>query len=364
MSDEDLRQNPVLLYNMIEHLNYIRSYYLNHLTKEISHELAHAAEEIKWDQFPEHSLRMEAMDDISNVVNRFYLWGLNTTDFIKARHYFGDYKWSGFYGGARWEEITEWTQKLWAAGEIPQQRYNEELFVKIADVVFIIDTIHSLQHNRNLILEDLPHGEREWLDVALEIVKHSKSSWHIMDKMSDMELKKQLFRNRMVAQEGGERISSYGSIFGDWFDKTREAMESGDFSLPGFGFIGKLIKKADSNDIDAFLDTLEDNLDILINNSQLLYRHLLYCLIENTNFYKKDFIINIFYIVMGINKEEFWRELLILFSHSRKPNELKQLKAALEVIMADGSLNSFYQSGISRLLGTVNQYLELSNTNG
>lgn len=35
LSEEDLKQNPVLLYEMIEHLNYIREYYLEYLFEQI-----------------------------------------------------------------------------------------------------------------------------------------------------------------------------------------------------------------------------------------------------------------------------------------------------------------------------------------
>lgn len=189
LSPKDLQENPILLYNMVEHLNYIREYYLNYFVSEIADELGYFPDAV-------HGVSSELCEQIEDWVEDF-----SYDDFEQAIPYFRDYLWdnSGI-GGPVWAEIAYWADKLWKVGKIPQQPYSHRLMKHISSLVLIVDTIHSLQHNTDIALVDLPEQEFKWLGFALEVVKHIKTPYQASQLSGNRELIEYM-RNQDMLQD-------------------------------------------------------------------------------------------------------------------------------------------------------------------
>jgi len=242
LSGEDLRQNPILLYGIIEHLNYIRDYYLRFLLKAIVGELGYAvikdscnhdnwaftytaddalgdgiAQEPFFSQYYEpiqlwdipswrdkywnhnyyeddilgcedkfkeiyerdiklkngircFKLKDEYINFIEKIEKLEYPNLLKDSDYNTIKSLFNDLWWDHDFGGNLWANITEWTQRLQKNGPLPQNKYSQNLFNKIQKLIMTIDTIHSLEHNTNKVLTELPGGEHKWMQKALDIV--------------------------------------------------------------------------------------------------------------------------------------------------------------------------------------------------
>jgi len=197
LSDEDLRNNPVFLFEMIEHLNHIRIYYLEYLFKEIGDELNHILapgsesgcfsrlksviedsiaykESFLSNQAP-YVLKGEIKERIKDVVHRFYRADIiNNSDLDAAKYWFSVLPWNDSFGGRPWADVVDWTKELRGVGNIAQEEWNPGLMQTVRKLIFVLDTIHSISHNTNMLLIDLPEKEKEWLFLALEIVKHSE----------------------------------------------------------------------------------------------------------------------------------------------------------------------------------------------
>jgi hypothetical protein len=205
LSKEDLKDNPTLLYNMIEHLNHIREYYLEYLAKEISEELEHA-------RYDTRKTDDEILEEIDYLIEDF-----SYDDFEKAVFYFTNLLWSDEgIGGVAWAELTQWADKLYKIGEIPQQSYTPKIMQHILDMTFIIDTIHSLQHNTNIALIDLPENEKEWLGVALEVAKHTRTPYSVSQLSGNKELM-QYLRDKDKMQQLPTK--GHADIYVDTFEK-------------------------------------------------------------------------------------------------------------------------------------------------
>jgi len=201
LTEEDLKENPVLLFEMIEHLNYIRNYYLEYLAEEISKELGNYCMS-SIGNIPEEETEFEEFDVF---LDNYELMSFSEK-LIKAHHYFKDYRWSIPFGGKPWAKITEWTKKLNDIGEIPQQKYSPMLFSKIYKLIMIIDTIHSLEHNTSLVLRDLPEEEHKWLRLALEIARASTSIRDLATLSKDRGLLNHLYRRGFPGEDRSENL--------------------------------------------------------------------------------------------------------------------------------------------------------------
>jgi len=205
LSKEDLQKNPTLFYNMIEHLNYIREYYLQYFLKEIPGELEYA-------RYETIHTNEETLNIIDDLINNF-----SYDDFEKAALYFANLYWRDeLIGGAAWVEISQWADKLWKIGEIPQALYTPNLMQQVLNTVFIIDTIHSLQHNTNMALIDLPENEARWLGVALEVVKHIQTPYQASQLSNNKELMRYL-RNQDELRQLPTK--SHADIYVNAFEK-------------------------------------------------------------------------------------------------------------------------------------------------
>ena len=198
---EDLKDNPILLYEMIEHLNYIRDYYLKYLIKEIRGELGH------W-LYKADIVELDDLNykEVSKFQTEFYsfLDYFGAEDLTKAYHYFNNYTWRTAFGGEPWAKITEWTKKLNDIGEIPQEKFNPGLYSQIYKLIMILDTIHSIEHNTSMVLRDLPKGEKKWLYLALEVVKNAKNPYGLINMSKDRNLSNYLNQKRMIDQKDME----------------------------------------------------------------------------------------------------------------------------------------------------------------
>ena len=152
LTEENLKDNPVILYDMIDHLNYIRGYYLTYLVSHISSEIYHAEGKIiSKKNSIEEILTLKEQEELLKIRTKtrrnFNNNKYTNLDFENAEKIFRDYYWYGAYGGEAWGIITEWTKKLYNIGEISQEEFGMNLFNKIQKLIMAIDTIHSLEHN-------------------------------------------------------------------------------------------------------------------------------------------------------------------------------------------------------------------------
>lgn len=108
-------------------------------------------------------------------MHRFYRADIiNNSDLDAAKYWFSVLPWNDIFGGKPWADVVDWTKELRGVGNIAQEEWNPGLMQTVRKLIFILDTIHSISHNTNMLLVDLPEKEKEWLFLALEIVKHSK----------------------------------------------------------------------------------------------------------------------------------------------------------------------------------------------
>jgi hypothetical protein len=104
------------------------------------------------------------------------------------------------YGGKSWGQITKWTKELYDIGKIPQEKYSPGLFNLIYKLVMAIDTIHSLEHNTDSLLIELPEKEKVWMRMALEIVKNSKNFYDVAKLSKDINIIQYFFVDKMLNQ--------------------------------------------------------------------------------------------------------------------------------------------------------------------
>jgi len=256
LTEEDLKNNPVLLFNMIEHLNYIRKYYLNYFLKEIPEELKHA----RWNA----RMNEETLDTLSELIATF-----DFHDFEEAILYFSHYIWEEGMGGAPWAEIAQWVDRLWKIGEISQEVYSIKLMKHILELIFIIDTIHSLQHNTNIALVDLPQQEKIWLRIALEIAKHTETPYQMAQLSKNKELIQHLRTQDQLQQKPTQ---SQNDIYVHGIQKfiydyltERDFEESADKI---YVIVDQIIRVMNANIAIHFAQALQ-NIEISLNNELL-----------------------------------------------------------------------------------------------
>jgi len=176
LSDETLMRHPELLYDFVMKLNSIREYYLDYLWKEISDELEYIfgrkALFSQVFQEPEKISHMKSMEKakVLSVINAIKSHKITPTIINAAMFYFNNLPWRKVYGGPLWAQITYWAYELYKINiisPIPAVTLIEET-KKMARA---IDTIHSLHHNNDFVLDQLPQGEARWLQPVLEIIK-------------------------------------------------------------------------------------------------------------------------------------------------------------------------------------------------
>jgi hypothetical protein len=267
LTEESLKENPVLLYGMIEHLNYIREYYLIYLVDHINSELFHSLEKayVKKSTATMTSEERSELEEMRTEIRGNFAYDRYTNiDFDSAIKIFRDYQWVEAYGGEAWAKISEWTQKLWEVGEIPQEKFSQSLFNKMQRLTMVIDTIHSLEHNTNKVLVELPESEREWMQIALEIVKSSQSDFHLLPLLENKKLKDQINKNRMVSNQEYDFLTN--NAFRDYFKSVFEKYKGMRYHNTIYNYMERLAKLvANINNpqiIDILLNVLSEDKEL------------------------------------------------------------------------------------------------------
>lgn len=199
--NEVFKQNPVFLYEFIEHLNIIREYYLDTLLKEIAEELFHWGGEAVGDYgVPKRRNTIYEENKVTTLRKKFFSKKLTHSDFSLVKEIFQDkegqtdgsipYAWDPGYGGEAWALVAEWVEKLYFFDYLEQGEFSEGLITSAKRLAFIIDTINSLEHNTNMVLKDLPNKEQVWMADALEVVKNATHPSQLAHLSEDADLQK------------------------------------------------------------------------------------------------------------------------------------------------------------------------------
>jgi len=205
LSNEALKENPVMLFRLIEIVNEIREYYLDYLLKTIAKELRHAKPLISnlgsrhflSNQTEEHEL--DYLERVRTILEKSPLQvNKEMQDYVLRVYNLP--VWEGGYGGVLWFRISSWTFKLLNIGVIEQGYYNEVLLQKLREAIHIIDVINSLEHNTTLVLVDLPQKEHQWLGVALDTVFKSPDPVYLADLSGNAGLS-ELYRTEILSLE-------------------------------------------------------------------------------------------------------------------------------------------------------------------
>ena len=296
-SEEDFSNNPKLLMQVIDHLNYIREYYLRYLTKEIADELLDGAQGAilwwSWEDCISGDVGEEKkkIADLAEKIRSFN--NIAPRDFKEAMHYFGnehfkdEYLWISDYGGPAWRDITKWTQKLYET-QIFYDKSTKRVFDRIYKLIMIIDTIHSLEHNTNNVLVDLPEGEKEWMQKAFEIVKHSEFPAYFSNKMSKIEFQEEILRNKMLSQREVDKFNKgpYRKIFQEFINK----IERGEPIYNNLHFM-TLLEKADTIEIEVFFDVMRNKAKLVYDKlGAFRFGFMLGYLLKNPKFYTEEFL--------------------------------------------------------------------------
>jgi hypothetical protein len=256
---KDIENNPNLLSDMIQHLNYIREYYLKYLSIEIGYEIYHGLNNILMLSDEEY---LEIQNKIPILYEKFKNFtSLTDYDFNIAYSIFKDYDWDSSFGGDAWAEITKWTKKLYEIGEVKFEKSEELLFNKIQKLIMIIDTIHSLEHNTNMVLADLPENENMWMQKALDIIKSSKTGHNLVSVLNNKKLKEQIMKNRMLSEKEYDPLKDnvYKDFFEMFFDKFKEMNYNYMYNHQLFSPMLSSIYSLNSLQIRVLLNTILNN---------------------------------------------------------------------------------------------------------
>ena len=262
---DSLKDNPKLLYDMIDHINYIREYYLQHLIGKIAMEIYHGEHHIvalKGEYGMGDDERKIVDEKISKLFERFMnnsIDSLTIKDFGEAYNIFNNFEWTDVFGGKLWAEIVRWTQKLWQAGKIELRKYDENLFNNMYRAIMAIDTINSLEHNTNSVLIDLPNQEYVWIKKALDLVKNVKKSYNLVSLLENIRLKEHIMKNRMMAGEKYDpKINNaYRDFFESYFEKFKKHRY---YNAGEYLSLSSRLVKLEPDQIRVFLSVVLENL--------------------------------------------------------------------------------------------------------
>jgi len=215
LSNEALKENPVMLFRLIEIVNEIREYYLKCLLKEIANEMHYASSRL-FDLCRNIGLSERShLDEIEYIekISRF-LWSNPKTVNKEIQQYIVDLfnfnpLWGiePYIGGPLWANIAQWTFELMDIGTIDQSAYNPILIQKLRESVHIIDVINSLEHNSNVVLSSLPQNEAHWLRFALDTVFEAPDPTVLAD-YSDNKALSELYRREILPLEQKREFTS------------------------------------------------------------------------------------------------------------------------------------------------------------
>ena len=296
LPDNALRDNPTVLFRLIEQVNHIRGYYLDFLVPRISRELYHSIDvayesldvdvEDAWNYLAENYVEYDEehdeehgdSDTYSEVIldNAHYSEVNDVCDKImngkfgemgpKVIRLFTELPWSDQYGGYLWAEITKWTYRLYMTPQVEPRPYSEALMSHIKKSVMLIDTINSLEHNNALALNQLPNNEEDWLYWALEIVKHSPHGALLARMAGDDELSK-------VYQKDVLPLEKYRGVRKDLYDMSDVYTKA--IIDMSFSDRSNLINTSDQNVMKALIDAERIDPTIMLNTEYEILKRLL-----------------------------------------------------------------------------------------
>lgn len=272
LSDDVLKDNPVILFEFIEKINDIRAYYLDYLLRAIANELAHATmlknDVPMFDKTRDEKAVEKYCDlDESRVNKESHMWivdpdtgeteldeksyaqairtltmvvlkeeyevevqalcvkllngSASDSDMIRIRYFFNDLPWGYAFGGKSWAEITKWTAELQKNGPITNSVYNLNLIHKIRTLVMAIDVLHSLEHNTANVLSNLPNDEVYWMKDALNIVMIAENPANLAT-FSDNPKLSELYRREQLPLDGKQYVAHDKDYFRHLYEKKQE----------------------------------------------------------------------------------------------------------------------------------------------
>lgn len=285
-------------------LNNIREYYLDYLTKAVAKELQHilppdAAIDIdeaqnnpyvtiptykEWNKRPNLNMDYETAarnTDIkfnSNVEKRLhnaitqYQQGTPTNSAkADAVFCFNELPWESSYGGPLWAKIAEWTHKLYATppiklsgNKIDKKQYDQ--------LLYIIDTINSLHHNTERVLNNLPHGEGKWLTSALEIIKYMPSDLGLAYLANNPTLTRALKQEKMLSTDYAQQPQTIQEAISQMMNKMTQA-EKYKLLYTASPIVAQKLLQVPGLDLTPMLDNIN-----VIRHSDLLLKILEYIL--------------------------------------------------------------------------------------
>lgn len=154
------------------------------------------------------SLKGNTLKDIGKIVSELRSGKLSSSIAEKAIYYFTNLPWAKGYGGPVWASIVYWTKKLIDTPPIniellyanPKQAYRQMI-----GLATILDTIHSLEHNTNMVLSDLPEGAGEWMRWVLDLMKYAVSPLGVAYLGGNPSLTREIKEQYMVNQQYEEQ---------------------------------------------------------------------------------------------------------------------------------------------------------------
>lgn len=116
--------------------------------------------------------------DIKNLAYEIESGNLSSSVVRKANYYFTHLPWQYNYGGPVWGHVLMWVKRLIDTPFVdinllyanPKQAYRQMI-----NLATILDVIHSLEHNTDMVLSRLPMGEGKWMKWLFDLAKYSAS---------------------------------------------------------------------------------------------------------------------------------------------------------------------------------------------
>ena len=267
LSDEALQERPDFVFNLISLISEMREEYLNILIQGIFSELLQAFIGGKNEQYirliqkylpsylPQNKIK--ASQELSQIK-----WQqINPADLNEIKKIFNNhYLWENSkFGGNAWVDIIDWFLRLRKTSPLPYPKVISKDFInKLREMVVLIDTIHSVYHNRSAILGDKLH----WFELILEIVKNIDNPTTLAQLSKNVDLLK-YYRN-----QSGKSTSRV--------DREKLYYDN----LKGFGMekLSKILLFAlESKDLDLFKAVLKSSSP---HETEFLYPKIFYAIIQ------------------------------------------------------------------------------------
>jgi len=248
LSSETFVDNPDILYDFIELINSTRKYYLDFLVPRIVRELGHSLDEPEamytdnweideeaysfsewleeegfkegeYDEDQVYSQYVDFMEEAQYVIYESVVgyedeeiieeiqsklsdsMVFSNKDFDDIIFLFKDLPWSESYGGLAWAIITKWTKKLYFAPKVNISGDINSVLQQARNLVYILDTLHSLHHNNALALSELPNGESQWITGVLEVAKYAREPLFLSYFADDTQLAYAIYKEVLLNGE-------------------------------------------------------------------------------------------------------------------------------------------------------------------